>query len=208
MEYFAFLYNCKKLKIFNMSEIATSDKIFLHYLGEINSTDIDFIKEKLKEVNIEFMARNSSGSTQNSLDAYSLDTFYVVAAPFIYDLLKHVGENTVWESLKTIFIFTKNKIKDKKLNRVTSQEITQKQIKFGLRASLDKNTSFNFELSGDLSDELFEKSLDKMLDFLREQTLNEKYEFPAYAKFSEQNEEWEAEFESDYIKKLANNPNK
>lgn len=69
-----------------------------------------------------------------------------------------------------------------------SQE--KKKITFGLEIKLDKNTSFNFRLDGDLSEELVEKSLDKAFDYLKEQQPNENYKHSYFMTYNSTNENW------------------
>nr|WP_315242656.1 hypothetical protein [uncultured Flavobacterium sp.] len=54
----------------------------------------------------------------------------------------------------------------------------------------DENTSFSFELKGNLSDEVIEHSLDKVLDFLKDQKIKTTYQIPDFVKFSEKDNKW------------------
>jgi len=188
-----------------MSENPLDNKVLLRHLGELDENDLKFIEEHFKNLSADFKQINTSGQINNSLEHFSLQTYYVIAVPFLIEIVKHVVRNTAWESLKSIFTYTKNKLKNKEYNQITHDEVIKKPIKFGVKAILDQNTTYNFELSGELSDELFERSLEKMLEFLKEQSPNEKYEHTSYVKFSPKNEDWEIESLEEYILKRRTN---
>lgn len=188
-----------------MTENISDNKVLFRYLGGLDEKDLKFIEEQFNNLNVDFKPVSYNGQITNSLSDFSLEAFFVLASPFLGQTLQHLGKNVVWETLKTIFIYTKNKFKNKEYSQITQDEVIKKPIKFGINAVLDNNTTYNFELSGELSDELFDKSLDKMLGFLKEQTLNEKYEHTSYVRFSSKNEEWEVESLQEYILKRRKN---
>ena len=179
--------------------------VLLRYLGGLDENDLKFIEEQFSNLDVDFKHISHNGQITNSFDNFSLEAFYSLSSPFLRETIQHIGKNVVWETLKAIFIYTKNKFKDKEYSQITKDNIVKKPIKFGFNAVLDENTTYNFELSGELSDELIDKSLDKMLDFLKEQSLNEKYEHTSYVRFSSKNEEWEAESLQEYILNRKNN---
>ncbi|SFN06022.1 hypothetical protein SAMN05421594_0721 [Chryseobacterium oleae] len=190
-----------------MSENTLNNKLLLRYLGGLDENDLKFIEEKFDNLDIDFKHISYNGQITNSLTDFSLEAFYTLSLSsiFLRETIQHIGKNVVWESLKAIFIYTRDKLKNKEYNQITKDDIIKKPIKFGINAILDDNTSYNFELSGELSDELIDKSLDKMLEFLKEQKPNEKYEHTSYVRFSSKNEEWETESLQEYILKRRKN---
>ncbi|WP_312994271.1 hypothetical protein [Chryseobacterium flavum] len=187
-----------------MSENTLNNKILLRHLGGLDENDLKFIEEQFDNLNLGFKYISHNGEVTNSLPDFSLEVFYVLSSPFLQETIKHIGKNVVWESLKAIFIYTRNKLKNQEYSQITKDNVVKKPIKFGINAVLDNNTSYNFELSGNLSDELIDRSLDKMLDFLKEQKANEKYEYTSYVRFSSKNDEWETESLQEYISKKIN----
>ncbi|RLJ30839.1 hypothetical protein CLU97_0235 [Chryseobacterium sp. 7] len=184
-----------------MTKNTSDNKVLFRYLGGLDEKELKFIEEQFSNIGVDFKPISHNGQITNSLTDFSLEAFFVLASPFLGQTLQHIGKNVVWESLKAIFIYTKNKLKNKEYSQITKDEVIKKPIKFGINAILDNNTTYNFELSGELSDELFDKSLDKMLEFLKEQTLNKNYEHTSYVRFSSKNEEWEVESLQEYILK-------
>ena len=55
---------------------------------------------------------------------------------------------------------------------------------------MNKNTGFNFELKLDAKKETIEKSLDKIIPFVKKQKPNEKYKLEDYVYYSEETNEW------------------
>ncbi|WBV59932.1 hypothetical protein PFY12_12895 [Chryseobacterium camelliae] len=186
-----------------MTENISANKVLFRYLGGLDEKDLKFIEEQFNILGIDFKHISHNGQIKNSLTDFSLEAFYAlsISSSFLRETIQHIGKNVVWESLKAIFIYTRNKLKNQEYSQITKDDVVKKPIKFGINAILDENTSYNFELRGELSDELIDKSLDKMLEFLKEQKLNEKYEHTSYVRFSSKNEEWETESLQEYILK-------
>jgi len=164
--------------------------VHLEYIGELNEADLSEINEKLKKAGLELSSFNKSGVMYNNLEEYSLVTFFVLNQPLIIELLKGVGTNVLWDVIKHSLLSLRTKIKRERYNKNTAGTIEQKEIKFGLRVNLDKNTGFNIELDGNVSNDIIEKSLDKVLDFLKEQKPREKYQIPDYVYYSEKEDKW------------------
>ena len=76
---------------------------------------------------------------------------------------------------------------------------------FGLKVKLYKNTSFDFELKGDLDDKTIENSLNKVLGFLENQQLNNNYKQPDYVFYEKINNTWvKVDVEKEIRKKILN----
>jgi len=183
--------NQKKLLEERQKTIKTGDNVIhLEYIGELNETDLLEINEKLNSVGLELSSFNKSGVMYNFLEEYSLVTFLVLNQPLIIELLKGVGTNALWDVIKNSLLSLRTKIKGEQYNKNTAGTIEQKEIKFGIKVNLDTNTGFNMELDGNVSDEIIEKSLDKVLDFLNEQKPREKYQIPDYVYYSDKEDKW------------------
>ncbi|MCT4237916.1 hypothetical protein HZP42_16160 [Elizabethkingia anophelis] len=186
-----------------MSENTTNNKIMLSHLGNLEENDLQHIRKELENSGIGFKHLSTNGQITNSVDDFSLHTFYILASPIIGELIKHVGKNVVWESLKSVFAYTKDRVKGQKMNKVTARGVTELPMKFGVHAILDENTSFNFEISCDSNNEHFNENVDKILDFLREQTPKDKFESTSRVTFSEKDGEWHSESIYEYARKKA-----
>lgn len=171
--------------------IKTGDNIVhLEYLGELNDSDLVEINNKLKTVSIELSSFDKSGVMYNSLEEYSLVTFFVLNQPIVIELLKGVGTNALWDVIKFSILSVRDKIKGERYYKNQAGTFEQKEIKFGLQVNLDNKTGFNIELDGNVSDETIEKCLDKVLGFLKEQKPRNKYQIPDYVYYSEKEDKW------------------
>lgn len=183
--------NQEKLLEEKKKSIKTGDNVLhLEYLGELNDSDLSDINNKLQSAGLELSSFDKSGVMYNSLEEFSLVTFFVLNQPLVIELLKGIGTNALWDTIKFSVLSVRNQIKGKSYSKNTAGKIEEKQLKFGLQVNLDKNTGFNIELDGNVSDEVIESSLDKVLDFLKEQQPRDKYQIPDYVYYSEKEEKW------------------
>lgn len=171
--------------------IKTGDNVIhLQYLGVFENEELEDINQILKKAELELSSYNYIGITQNNIESFTLVTFLVINRPLIIELLKGLATNVAWDIIKETIFFARDKIKGKKISKVTSASVEEKDITFGLKVNLDENTSFSFELKGNLSNEVIEHSLDKVLDFLKDQKIKTTYQIPDFVKFSEKDNKW------------------
>ncbi|MBE0663112.1 MAG: hypothetical protein IH597_11670 [Bacteroidales bacterium] len=165
--------------------------IHIEYLNSIFSkTDFDEYENKLIGVGLELSRFDKSCVMYACMDKFDLVTYISLAPPIIVELLKGTGSNVTWDVIKYLLISSWKKIRNKFYTRSTSQISERKEISFGLKVSLDRNTTFNMDLKGDLDEAVIQNSLDKVLDFLREQKANDQYKHPDYVYFDSISEKW------------------
>ncbi|MFV8324870.1 hypothetical protein [Flavobacterium sp. ZS1P14] len=164
--------------------------VHLKYIGEINEADLKEISDQLSTANLELSTFDSSRKTVACLEDFSFVTYLAISQPLIIEFLKGISTNAGWDVMKQTIIFVRSKILGKKYYRVTSKTQEEKEITFGVKVKLDKNTGFDFELKGNLSDEIIGESLDKILDFLKTQEVNPKYEHPLFVEYSKKEKKW------------------
>lgn len=164
--------------------------IHLSYIGVYNDSDLKEFSEKLLTANLELSSFNASRITVNSFDDYNFVTYLAISQPLILEFLKGISTNAAWDVTKQVIISARNKILGKKYYKVTANSSEEKEITFGVKVSLDKNTGFDFELRGDISDEVINESLDKILDLLKTKKTNQEYEHPIYLKYSKKEKKW------------------
>lgn len=184
--------------------------IRLEYIGGlIDENEILDLEEKLKKAEIELSKFDKSYLSYDSFDEYLNVVFIGISPSLISSILTGVASNIVWELIKYAVKKIWFKVNGKqyfKLTTTHSQE--KKDITFGVQIILDEKTSYNFRLSGDLSDELIEKSLDKALDYLKDQQPNIRYKHPYYMTYNSTNENWvKLDVEEELIKKITENKN-
>jgi hypothetical protein len=88
----------------------------------------------------------------------------LISNPITLDLLKNIGLNTIWETIK----YSALKVHKKIFNTTDSKKNElSKKINFGVKLKVDDKLTYEFKLDGDLSDELILKTMDKTLDFIK-----------------------------------------
>ena len=179
------------MKIENRSSENEDNIIYLKYPGCLSENDINELSDILKGANIQLETNNSAGKVTASFDAFNFFTSLALSSPVVIELIKGIGTNALWDIIKFSITSIRNKVIGEKIYRITSSGQTEKEMTFGVKMKLDKNTTFDFELNGHLSEEIVSESLDKMLDFMREQKPNTQYEHSLYVKFSSDKKKWE-----------------
>ncbi|WP_157559988.1 hypothetical protein U8527_08690 [Kordia algicida OT-1] len=180
------------------------NKIYLEYLGELTDLEIKLIQDQHLIVSLGLVFRNKSGVPYAILDDYSLVTYFAIHQALMLDILRNAGMSASWDAIKFILRYSWNRIRGKKYNKYQGGKFTEKEIKLGLKSQLDKNTSFNFELSGNLDS----NDLNKVLDFIGRQKRNDSYKMPDYCFYDEKSEKWIKIDVTDEIRKKAKKKNK
>jgi len=201
----------KKLNEERRKTVKTGDNVIhLSYLrGLIDSEELRDIEENLKQSQIELSSFDKSGLAQNAFEEYLNVIYIAISTPLISNILTGVVSSIVWDSIKVTVKKVWVKVRNKEYTKLTAGSQEKKKITFGLEIKLDKNTSFNFRLDGDLSEELIEKSLDKAFNYLKEQQLNENYKHSYFMTFNSTNENWnkldvEEELRTEMLKRHKN----
>ena len=175
--------------------------INLIFHGELNDIELGNIEKILENENLEFGYFNDSGFIKNSLDEFTLDTFFQISYPIVVVLTQNITGSALWEVIKESIIFAFKKIKVKKLTRIQGDKIEQKNIKFGVKLRVDKTTELEFELNGNLNDEMINNSLDKILDVIKNNKSNDGFRLPKYYEFEN---DWEMKDFQKYLESKRN----
>jgi hypothetical protein len=164
--------------------------IHLQHLGQFSNDELQEINKNLSSVNLELSSYDKSGDFSASLETSELIAYFLIHQQLINEILKNVGNNAIWEIVKSSLLFGWKKLRNDKYYKITSSTKEEKKVKYGLKIELDKNTRFEFELSGDLDKEIIENSLDKILDFLKDQKKNETSKLKTSTKYSKKEKKW------------------
>mgnify|MGYP006139333229 CR=1 FL=1 len=164
--------------------------IHLQHLGQFSNDELQEINKNLSSVNLELSSYDKSGDFSASLETSELIAYFLIHQQLINEILKNVGNNAIWEIVKSSLLFGWKKLRNDKYYKITSSTKEEKKVKYGLKIELDKNTRFEFELSGDLDKEIIENSLDKILDFLKNQKKNETSKLKTSTKYSKKEKKW------------------
>ena len=90
----------KLLKERNKTVKRGSNILHLNYLGEFSESELEEINKKLSNANLELSSFNKSGVIYNSLEEYSLVTYFVIHQPIFIEILKNIGNSAIWDSIK------------------------------------------------------------------------------------------------------------
>lgn len=184
----------------------TKNAVLLSDLGGLDENDIYFLEENLSSLGIEFGRISPDSGHINYFEDFSLQTFFIFSPSFLSELINHKNGSKIWQSIKRILTYTQNKLSDRSYYKKISGLTFLRPITFGIHVILDVNTTYNFELSTITDNRLLDVSLDKILIFLVHQMPNEKYELPAYVRFSTGNYDWKSEtFETYLLRKSMSN---
>ncbi len=179
--------------------IHVDNAIHLDYLGKmISEEDIKRFEGIAKNSGLQLSRFDKSGGMHASLDQYTLIASLLVTQPLIGNILIGVGGSATWEAIKYILISTWKNVRNKSYQKLSGGGVQDKKLTFGLRVTLDKNTGFDFELSGDFDEKIIDNSLNKVLKFLKEKKINKEYQYPKYLHYSPEQDEWieiDVEFE-------------
>lgn len=165
--------------------------IHIQYLkGLITENQILDYEKKLKQHGFELSRFDSAGVMYANFNAFELPIYLAISQPILIEILKTTGTNASWELIKYVTINIWRSVRNKSYYRGNSKNLSKQNVKFGLKVNLDKNTGFNLELKGDISESTIENSIDKILDFLREQPLKKEYSLTDYARFDAKKNRW------------------
>jgi hypothetical protein len=159
--------------------ICRPNVIHLQYSdGLLSERIIEDFENKLKLVGLELSRFRISGSNEMfaNLNKSLPVTFFLVSQPVIGETIEAKTTNEKWETLKCLMFTTWKNVKGRYIYRNVYNEANIKELIFKLKVILDVNTSFSFKIPEDLNEVCIQNTFDKILLFLREQKLNNKFE--------------------------------
>lgn len=188
-----------------MKSVKSGEKVFhLSYFGGmITPKDLAEYEEKITEIGFEFSSYDKNGDIYNSLDSFTLDVYLVFLQITVQGIIANSINSATWDTVKFVVLKMWKKLRNKELIKYTSQDSKKKKIRFGIKVALDKNTQFDFNLKGDLSDDLILASLDKTIDFMKSQKSNPEYKLPYFVEFDQKDGKWKAIDVNDELRKIA-----
>lgn len=142
------------------------DIVHLTYLAPIiDKETLEILKTELKNVNLRLSSWDDFGVIKATFEDYSLQVYLAISNPVTLEILKTIGLNIIWETIKTSTLKIHKKIfrpKDDQISNISSN------INFGIKLKVDDKVTFEFKLDGNLNDALVLESMDKALDFIKE----------------------------------------
>ena len=144
--------------------------VHLEYLGAfVDNETISEIEKEFKNAKLELSKFDYYGFPQASYEEFRNSIFLAIQYPFISDILFGIGFTLVWDTLKFAIKSVWKKVRKKSAFKLTSTTKESCEITFGVKVRLSGHRQLNFRINGDFSEELVDKSLDKMIDLLREE---------------------------------------
>ncbi len=173
-----------------------------YYGGLITLNEIQEIEESLKTQELELSRFDKNGVPYASIEDYILHIALFLGNPVVQNVLLGVGTNALWDTLKNTTFFIWKKLKLRHWNNFNASDNREK-LNFGLTVKLDKNTSFDLKLDGDMTEELVLNAIDKTLDLLKSQKLNESPQQSKFYIFDKKTKQWtEVDKKSELLKKI------
>ena len=141
--------------------------IHLSFHGELfTENELLELKKRLTEVKFELSYIDESLIPKALYDTFDVPTFLFLNE-FITDLLKNgLLYPAIWNIIKYITKKAWDKTRGKNYQRQTSHSKKKIKSDTGIKVRLSKRKGLRFKISGDLSEETVDKSLDKIKDIV------------------------------------------
>jgi hypothetical protein len=166
--------------------------IHLDYVGVINNDDIKEIEEILNKAGLELSSYDKSHqiTAHVSIEDFTFITFLAIPPSIVTELLIGIGSSAIWDTIKLVAFAIWKKLQQKTYNKTSGGKSIKQYISFGLNIEVNNNTKFNIELKGNLSEDIIKESLDKVIDFLKEQQPKEKPEIEDFVYYNSETKQW------------------
>lgn len=188
-----------------MKSIKSGENVFhlFYFGGMITQSDLLEYEKSIKDIGSEFSSYDKNGDFYASLDSFTLDVCFILSQMTIQGIISNTINSATWDSIKYVVLNIWNKVKNKEIGKGNSSDFTKKTISFGIKVSLDKNTNFNFNLSGDLSEKIVLESLDKTLELIKSQKTNSKFKHPSFVTYDKKKGKWKSLDVDEEMRKIA-----
>ena len=190
-----------------MKSVKSGENVFhLSYFGGmITAEDLTEYEQKINDIGFVFSSYDKNGDINNVLDSFTLDVCFILSQITVQGIIENSINSATWDTIKFVVLKMWRKVRNQEITKYTSRKSEKHKITFGIKVALDKNTQFDFNLEGDLSEDLILKSLDKTIDFVKSQKTNSEYKFPFFVEFDKENGKWKS---IDVEKELRKNAQK
>ncbi|PQJ08958.1 hypothetical protein CJD36_021350 [Flavipsychrobacter stenotrophus] len=166
------------------------DVVHLVYMGEFDDNELTEVNQHLVGAGLRLSSYNKNGIITANLELYKIISQIVISQPLLIEILKGVGPNAIWDAIKIATVMLWRISIGKSFFKVTRGNVESREMTFGVKVKLDANTTFDFELKGDVSQEVIAESLDKMLDFIKQQQPKLKHQIEDYVYYVPETKQW------------------
>lgn len=182
-------------------------KINIYTFGDIiPNEDIQLFSTHLANDGIMVTVNDMEGQvTAIDVELLTNVVSFVIQTPILAPLIAVTGHGATWDAIKLLSKSTWSKVKGQKYTRYYSDRAEVKNMTFGISARINNN-DYTFNLDGIESGNDVELAMDKILDFLREQTNNQQWQ-TYIGKFNNDGKEWEIKTLGDILDEQRNKSN-
>lgn len=193
-----------------MKTVKSGENVFhLSYFGGmITSEDLTEYEQKINDIGFVFSSYDKNGDINNALDSFTLDVYFILSQITVQGIITNSINSAAWDTIKFVVLKMWKKVRNREISKYTSRKSEKHKLTFGIKVALDKNTQFDFNLEGYLSEDLILNSLDKAIDFVKSQKINSEYKHPFFVKFDKENGKWKSIDVEKELKKITQKQNK
>ncbi|MCC6583567.1 MAG: hypothetical protein IT271_07680 [Chitinophagales bacterium] len=147
--------------------------VHLEYFGRlIGDNDIANIEKILLKSDLELSHYDKTGDINACLEDFAIQVGLFLNEKTCQDVLLGIGINALWDAIKQSTFYVWKTVRNKTIEIVSTSESRHVKINCGIKMSFDKNTKFDFKIDGEFTEEIALKSIDKILEFLKEVKTN------------------------------------
>lgn len=140
---------------------------FRYFKEMFDEEELEQHKNSLNNVGIKLIERNVSGQPMMFMDQFTNQISLILSNPLFLAYAVGFMTDTSYEVLKKSIMWIWNCTIGKRLIKLhMSGEQEEKEATFGIQIRIDSWTKIDFRLSGDVSDELKSKSIDKAFEMM------------------------------------------
>ena len=193
-----------------LKSVKSGENVFhlSYFSGMITPKDLAEYENKISEIGFEFSSYDQNGDINNLLDSFTLDVCFILSQITVQGIITNSINSATWDTIKFVVLKMWKKVRNQEITEYTSREFKKKKITFGIKVALDKNTQFDFNFEGDLSEDLILASLDKTIDFVKSQKNNPEYKHPYFVEFDKKDGKWKSIDVDDELRKIERKQNK
>jgi hypothetical protein len=161
-----------------------------YFNGLINDAEIEEIESALSGIGYQFSRFDKSGIPRASIEEFTLQVALYLNNQTTQDILLGLGTSLIWDTLKKVTISLWERIRNKTIIITTTSNSRIKDVNFGIKVKYDKNTFYEFKLDGNIDKKTLNKSLDKIIDFLKTINPNENITPPEFIVYNQELNAW------------------
>jgi hypothetical protein len=134
-----------------------------YFSGIIDEGDINDFEETLTKADLVLSRYDKSGVVYASLQEFTLQ----VAIAFGPNLVSSLVQSATWDAIKVVTKKSWQLVRSRNLRSVDTNQTHE--LNFGLKISFQNNKVTEFHLQSGFSPEVYEKAMDKILEFALKQ---------------------------------------